>query len=168
MNQGRREFLKTSIQGVAACCLMTGCTHLSGAGWDKKPEYDPESYPDEVSKEMTYCAYRCSRECPWLTATLKGDKKTLNELTMQWSKQHGDKRMPDDKKFCYGCKPIGKPLGYIVAVCAVRKCAIEKGFSTCMECENLEKCDKELWTLYPTHRDYVLKQKKAAATSIKE
>jgi len=47
-----------------------------------------------------------------------------------------------------------------VNACTVRKCVIEKGYECCIQCETLAKCDKELWTNFPRHKDNVIEMQK--------
>jgi len=35
-----------------------------------------------------------------------------------------------------------KMIGYCASMCPIRKCAVAKGFETCRDCSELEKCGK--------------------------
>lgn len=160
MDQDRREFLKQSAKGITFCCAMTQWSNLLHGDSEEKPNSPIDEYIEKVSQEMTYCAYRCTKECDWLMASLQNDTEAMKEQAEGWSKRHNNQKIPEDQMFCFGCKPVDKPLGYIVKQCMVRQCAIEKKYETCIECSDLATCDKALWTNYPGHRDYVLKLQK--------
>jgi hypothetical protein len=158
----RREFIKHSINGMLGCCAFAECPALFGRSADEEAEPEAEKYVAAVSQDITYCAYRCSKDCPWLTASLSGNTEKLNELAKAWSEHHEGRTIPEDQRFCFGCKPVNdKPEGYIVAICTVKPCAMEKGFASCIECSDLATCDKDLWKRYPRHREYVLGLQKA-------
>ena len=158
----RREFLKRSFNGLLGCCALAQCPALTGEPADEKTGSETEKYLTDVSKDITYCAYRCGKDCPWLTASLSGNSEKLNELAEAWSEHHEGRTIPENLRFCFGCKPAqDKPEGYIVASCTVKPCAMEKGYASCIECSHLATCDKELWKKYPQHREYVLGLQKA-------
>ena len=159
MDQDRREFIKDSMKGLMACCVIAQCPGLLQAGSEEEIS-EMDTYLKEVSKAFTYCTYRCSETCPLLVASLKGDQEYLDKQAKEWSEKHGGEKVPKDQRFCYGCKPIDKPLGFIVSRCTARQCAIEKKLGSCLECGDLATCDKELWTSYPQHREAVLKMQK--------
>ncbi|MBN2103402.1 DUF3795 domain-containing protein [bacterium] len=162
MDQDRRGFIKQSVRDLMACCVLSRFPGLLRAGTNENTsgEGEMDMYIDKVSKDMTFCAYRCSKTCPILVASLKGDHQFLKDKAEAWSKDHGGSKIPEDQLYCYGCKPIGKPMGFIVSACTVRKCAVEKGYFSCVECDGLATCNQELWKRYPEHRRYVLKLQK--------
>ena len=167
MNQDRRAFLKQSVKGITFCCTLSHCPQLLKADSEEKIMDQNEAYMKKVSEDITYCAYRCNKNCPWLVASLNNDQKKLQELANKWSENHDNKKMPESGMFCFGCRPIDKPMGHIVSICTVRQCAIEKKLSNCVECNDLATCDKDLWNKYPSHRQYVLKLQKGEREPIK-
>ena len=168
MESNRREFLKTAVKGAAFCCAAAQCGSLFAEDVPVVSDYD--QYVSKVSQEITYCAYRCGKDCGWLKASFENDREKLKEFADGWSKRHDGRKLPDDEMACFGCKPVdGKPLGGIIKACDVRACAIEKGFQSCIECADLADCNKKLWSNYPQHREYVLGlQKKAKETQSPE
>jgi hypothetical protein len=110
-------------------------------------------------KKLEYCGYVCPSDCPMKKATLENSieqKKKAYEL-FEFESRFGVAFDPE-KIFCYGCKSAGnKPQSLTVKKCTVRKCVIEKNLECCIQCGELEKCDKELWTKYPEHRQAMLK-----------
>lgn len=160
MKSTRREFIKKTIQGAMAGCMLSQCPGWSRGETEKKVLSEADQYVEKVSQEMTYCAFRCDARCKWLMASLNQDEQGMQEMAENWSRLHPDQEIPKDQRFCYGCKPVDKPLSYIATVCAVRACAIDKKLSSCAECETLATCDKDLWEVYPEHREYVMKMQK--------
>ncbi|HNW57641.1 MAG TPA: DUF3795 domain-containing protein, partial [Bacteroidales bacterium] len=65
-----------------------------------------------------------------------------------------------EKIFCFTCKDKSKPAGIILTSCTVRKCAIEKGYECCIECDGLAACDKELWKKFPKFKEMTIKIQK--------
>jgi len=161
MAHDRRTFLKESVQGLAACCVLSQCPGLLRAESEEETLMEIDTYIGKVAEEKTYCAYRCTKKCPILVASLKGDQKFLKEQAEKWSKDHDGEKIPEGQMFCFGCNPADKPLGFIVTRCTVRKCAMEKGLSSCVACENLADCDHELWKKYPQHHKHVIALQKA-------
>lgn len=160
MKSTRRVFIKKTIQGAVAGCMFSQCPGWLRAESKNEDLSEVDQYVNNVSQEMTYCAFRCDSRCKWLIASLNHDEQVMQEMAENWSRLHPNQEIPKNQRFCYGCKPVDKPLSYIATACAVRACAIEKKLSSCAECETLATCDKDLWTLYPEHREYVLKIQK--------
>ncbi len=42
-----------------------------------------------------------------------------------------------------------KPQGMVVSNCTVRACAIEKNYDSCIQCDELTICNKDLWKRFP-------------------
>jgi hypothetical protein len=70
-----------------------------------------------------------------------------------------------DELYCFGCKNSEKPEGIVLKNCTVRSCAIEKKIESCIECDELVACDKELWERFPDFKKMVIEmQQKYRAT----
>jgi hypothetical protein len=154
-NQSRREFLSKSsklglICGVFACCPKV-LTY--GRLWGDDTIPDP--------KKLNYCGYVCPDDCKMKMATLKDDVEMKKEVYTLWriEEKYGIEFDPE-KLFCFGCKSEGKPLGLVVEKCTVRKCAIEKGYDCCIECNDLTECDKEIWKTFPDFHNAVIEMQK--------
>ncbi len=74
-------------------------------------------------------------------------KKLIYEK-WEWKKKFGIEYDPA-KVFCYSCKPGDKPLKIGMAACEVRSCGTANGVESCVQCSNLEACDKEYWKRWP-------------------
>jgi hypothetical protein len=156
----RREFITTCFKAGVTCCALTCGTALTAQDPEKKQEVKPDP------KSLNYCGYKCSAECPLYKATLENNielkKKAYEDF--KFKEKFGVDFDPD-KVFCYGCKLKDKPLSINVKSCTVRKCAIDKGYECCIQCEGLTRCDKELWSSFPKFKEAVIEmQKKYRAT----
>ena len=145
----RRVFLSTGAKAGAALCGLCSCFGGFAAAAGEKVRIDPE--------KLNYCGYICPSSCKFLRATLEDDEE-LRQIA--WAIWKIDERygLSYDRKiaFCHGCKAPGKDEGVVVANCDVRACAREKGFECCIQCDELEPCDKKLWALFPHFKDQVL------------
>jgi hypothetical protein len=145
----RREFISKCFKaGAAGCALLYG-NSLFGQETIKLKKSD--------LKGLTYCCYKCTIECPTYKATIENSteqKKKVYE-NAKWKEKYGIEFDPE-KVFCFGCKVTDKPLGINVKACTVRKCAIEKGYDCCVECNGLAECDKKLWQDYPDFKKIVI------------
>jgi hypothetical protein len=147
----RRKFVSGCFKAGTACIILSGGKTLfaTGAyGWqDEKP--DP--------KKLEYCGYKCPAECPLKKATLENNLELRRKAYAEFNFK--DKYKVDfdaGKVFCYGCKTEDKPVSIPAKACTVRQCVINKGLDCCIQCDNLAKCDKELWKEFPKLREHVL------------
>ena len=95
---------------------------------------------------IAYCGIICN-ECPAFIATQKNDENEKKRLAQLWSSKEVP-LLPEDIE-CDGCLLEGKRLTKFCYVCAVRKCAIEKGVENCAYCgeyicDKLDKLLKDL------------------------
>ena len=155
----RREFLGKCLKaGVAGCALVYANPLMA-----KDPEQQVQK-PD--LKSLTYCGFKCTNECTLYKATIENNpelrKKAYEEF--KWKEKFNVDYDPD-KVFCWGCKPKDKPLSINVSACTVRKCAIEKKYDGCIQCNGLAACDKELWKNFPKFKASVLEMQKVFKAS---
>jgi hypothetical protein len=149
----RREFLSGCFKAGAACFLVAGSGDLLAMETyqDKKPN----------PKDFEYCGFKCPATCTLKKATLENNtemkKKAYAEFRL---KEKYNLEFDPDKVFCYGCKVKDKPLGPPVTNCKVRQCVIDKKLECCIECNDLAKCDKELWKEFPDFRKNVIELQK--------
>jgi len=92
---------------------------------------------------IAYCGIICN-ECQAYIATQKNDENEKKRLAELWTSKEVP-LAPEDIE-CDGCLPKGKRLTKFCFVCAVRKCAIEKGVRNCAYCGEFicDKLDKHL------------------------
>lgn len=145
----RRSFISQGSRACISCCLMMrGSRLMATAGPDK-------NIPDP--KELTYCGYKCTPECPLLKATLDNDIDLKRKTFEEWGieDKHGIE-FDAEVYFCHGCKNEDQPKGFPVQHCSIIPCAQGKGFDCCIQCKELSECSQVLWETYPDHRKYVL------------
>lgn len=148
----RRKFIRKGA-GVAGCLLLL------------RPELFAQSNilfidDDKIPNppELNYCGYKCPDACEFMVASVKNDPKLKKEAYEAWKiKEKYGIEFDSDKIFCFGCKNKEKPEGVVIKGCTVRACAIEKGMDACIQCKELAKCDKDLWTSLPKFKEHVLK-----------
>lgn len=145
----RRDFISRCLKaGATGCALLYGNSLFA---------QDPLKLKKEDLKNLTYCCYKCTPECPTYKATIENSteqKKKVYE-NAKWKEKYGIEFDPD-KVVCFGCKVTDKPLSINVKACTVRICAIEKGYDCCIECNGLTACDKKLWKSYPDFKEKVI------------
>jgi hypothetical protein len=152
----RREFLKDSSKICIACGVFALCPNINaftGSG-------DESEIPDP--KKLCYCGYTCPPDCPMYIGTIENDTAKKKEAYDMWKiKERYGVEFEEEKVFCYGCKNNEKPLGLTLEKCPVRKCTIEKGYDCCIECSELQACEKGLWERFPDfHKSVIEMQKK--------
>ena len=155
--QSRRHFLKTCAQSGAACCALLA--------WNRhmRAEDNPEEKKDAATKPLDFkklscCGVPCAQVCELYKATMENDvkmKKLLYEK-WEWKEKFGVDYDPE-KVFCHTCKPGDKPMKPGMAVCTVRNCAMANGMESCVQCQALASCDKELWKSWPQAYDFAKK-----------
>ena len=151
-NLQRRDFLsKFCMTGFACCAFMPGSQLLASESTiSMNGKIDP--------KAMEYCGYKCPADCPLKKGTVENNvelKKKAYEIFK--IKEKFGVEFDADKIFCWGCKPVDKPLGITVKGCTVRNCAIGKGIDCCVQCNELTQCKKELWENFPDFKKAVIK-----------
>jgi hypothetical protein len=112
-------------------------------------------------KKLNYCGYKCPDKCEFREASIKNDAQLKKEAYNAWKidERYGIK-FEADKIFCFGCKNRDKPEGVVLTNCTARSCAIEKNFDSCIECNELSKCDKDLWIRFPSFHEKVVELQK--------
>jgi hypothetical protein len=145
----RRDFIRrTSVSCLGGCLLLSGKGAVAALLQDSKL-IDPGN--------LCYCGYKCPDDCQFLLASQKNDPRLKMAAFNEWGlkKRYGLK-FDADKIFCFGCKTEERPEGQVQKCCTVRRCAIEKGFQACIQCDRLNTCDKELWKRYPQFHHAVI------------
>ena len=87
---------------------------------------------------IAYCGANCG-ECGAFIATRDADEDKRAEVAREWSEKFGAEMKPEVIN-CMGCSSEG-PLFFYCNMCDLRKCAMEKGLSTCAHC-NEYVCEK--------------------------
>lgn len=148
----RRDFIIKSSQAGFACCALMFASKLNVFGGFG------ETFKTDVPdlKKLNYCGYTCPDNCEFKMAGLQNDIEKKKEAFKLWrlEDKYGISFDPD-LVFCNGCKTNEK-LSIITKKCTVRKCAIEKGYDCCVQCDELSGCDKEIWKTFPDFHKMVI------------
>jgi hypothetical protein len=159
----RRKFLKFSaVAGVSGCAL------LMAANLNKLQAFNYLSNGNEIPDplKMNYCGYNCPDDCKFLKATKENNLELKKEAYETWKiKEKFGVDFDPDKIFCWGCKTPDKPKGVVINGCQVRKCAIEKGYQACIQCDSLVACEKDLWKNFPDFFNAVKEMQKTYKTA---
>jgi hypothetical protein len=149
----RRSFLINGARaGITVCglCVCSSVPTWAGAeGEESDKPLDPKS--------LDYCGYTCPKDCKFLKATLEDNLELKKEAFKIWKiEERFGVAFDPEQAICYGCKALDKPQGIVVARCDVRACAQEKKLDCCIECGELEGCDKDLWRRFPDFKKQVI------------
>lgn len=94
-------------------------------------------------KEMFgYCGLDCGK-CDAYIATICDDQVLREKTAKLWSELNKTAILPEQIN-CTGCRERGVKTVFCESICEIRKCAQEKGFSTCGDCSELETCSTVL------------------------
>lgn len=141
-NSNRRLFLKSGT--IASCALLFSGKLNAASNFLFLQDENPDP------KKLNYCGYKCPKDCQFLEASVKNDIELKKKAYETWKiKERYNVDFDEKTTFCFGCKNEDKPAGVVMTNCIVRECAIEKKKNACIECEELVKCDKDLWTRFP-------------------
>lgn len=85
-----------------------------------------------------YCGLDCER-CDAYLATIHDDQALREKTAKLWSELNQAPILPEHIN-CEGCRGNGAKTVFCESLCAIRKCAMEKGLSTCGGCSNFDAC----------------------------
>ena len=89
---------------------------------------------------IAYCGLDCET-CEARIATVKNDEALRQKVAKLWSDLNGVSITPD-MIHCAGCRVDGVKPPYCDTLCPIRRCAQDKGVTTCGDCAELETCEK--------------------------
>ena len=89
---------------------------------------------------IAYCGLDCEK-CDAYIATKNNDQKLREKTAKYWSELNHITILPEQIN-CEGCRVDGIKTVYCDKLCAIRQCALKKKFTTCGDCENMDKCEK--------------------------
>jgi len=150
----RRDFLARGARaGLAVCgaCLCGRAPFFAGNEGEagKEQVLDP--------KKLNYCGYTCPRDCKFLQGTKNEDIALKQEAWKAWKiEERFGVAFDAEQAICHGCKADGKPEGIVLRRCDVRACVRKKGLECCIECGDLEGCDRDLWRRFPDFKKQVI------------
>ena len=85
-----------------------------------------------------YCGLDCER-CDAYLATIHDDQALREKTAKLWSELNQAPILPEHIN-CEGCRGNGAKTVFCESLCAIHKCAMEKGLSTCGGCSNFDAC----------------------------
>ncbi len=86
------------------------------------------------------CGLDCS-QCEAYKLTQANDLEGMEALLAKWRVEYNAPDMALAAVTCDGCLTGARHGGYCSA-CPIRACAVEKGYSTCAECDEYASCAK--------------------------
>ncbi len=142
----RRSFLKKSSKAGMACCALMMSTNFVTASVFRGILEDKKIDP----KKLNFCGYTCPADCQFYVATVEDDIEKKKEAYKNWKiKERYGLEFDAETAICWKCKTKDKPLGIAAKNCTVRSCSIEKKLDSCIECDELKSCEKDLWNRFP-------------------
>ena len=87
---------------------------------------------------IAYCGLDCEH-CDAYLATIKDDQALREKTAKLWSELNHVTILPKDIN-CEGCRADGAKTVYCDKLCAIRQCALKKGFETCGDCPEMDTC----------------------------
>lgn len=97
---------------------------------------DKTSEPKQAM--ISYCGLDCEK-CDAYIATKNNDDALREKTAKLWSELNHATILPEHIN-CTGCRADGIKTFYCENLCAVRKCALQKGVWSCGDCKKKEKC----------------------------
>ena len=91
-----------------------------------------------MKKLIGCCGLDCEK-CDARIATIHNDDALREKTARLWSEIN---HVPITKEMinCMGCRSDGVKTPFCDSLCEIRKCSLGKGFTTCGDCAELEKC----------------------------
>lgn len=92
-----------------------------------------------MQKLISCCGLNCLT-CEAMIATKKNDDQLRRITAEKWKVMYNAPNLVPEMINCTGCREEGAKFGHCFA-CEIRKCVHSKGFDTCGDCDDLEKCE---------------------------
>ena len=89
---------------------------------------------------IAFCGLDCEK-CEAFIATKNDDDELRRKVAKLWSELNQVEITPEMIN-CEGCRTDGVKTVFCDSLCRIRQCAMGKGFETCGDCTELEKCEK--------------------------
>ena len=87
-----------------------------------------------------YCGLDCEK-CDAYIATVHNDQALREKTAKLWAELNNAPIFPEHIN-CEGCRMNGAKTAFCDSLCGIRKCALDKGVSTCGDCSEIETCKK--------------------------
>ncbi|HTX88677.1 MAG TPA: DUF3795 domain-containing protein [Bacteroidales bacterium] len=92
-----------------------------------------------MENTIACCGLNCAA-CDARIATLHNDDTLRAQTAEKWKVMYNAPGITPEMINCTGCREPGVKINHW-AECQIRLCATAKGYQTCGECGELEKCD---------------------------
>ncbi len=92
-----------------------------------------------MEKIIACCGLNCAT-CEARIATLADNNELRAQTAEKWNVQYGAAGITADMINCTGCREDGAKFSHCHE-CEIRRCAENKGFKTCAECDSLDTCE---------------------------
>lgn len=87
---------------------------------------------------IAYCGLDCEK-CDAYLATINDDQALREKTAKLWSALNNAPILPEHIN-CQGCHGEGIKTVFCEKYCAIRKCTLKRGLTTCGECPDMEEC----------------------------
>ena len=87
---------------------------------------------------IAYCGLDCE-QCDAYIATLHDDQALREKTARLWAELNHAPILPEHIH-CQGCRADGAKTVFCEQLCAVRRCARQRGVDTCGDCPEMESC----------------------------
>jgi len=91
-----------------------------------------------MEKIIACCGLNCTTCDAW-RATVNNDDELRKATAEKWSVQFNAPGISAEMINCTGCREEGAKFSHC-ADCEIRNCVKNKGFETCGDCQEMEKC----------------------------
>ncbi|MBR4266564.1 MAG: DUF3795 domain-containing protein [Bacteroidales bacterium] len=93
-----------------------------------------------MNKMIAFCGLDCEK-CDAYIATQNNDDVLRQKTADLWSKLNNIEIYPEQIN-CDGCRVNGRKTVFCECFCTIRRCGLQKGFDTCGDCAEMERCQK--------------------------
>ena len=87
---------------------------------------------------IAYCGLNCEN-CDAYLATINNDQSLREKTAKLWAALNNAPILPEHI-YCQGCRTEGVKTVFCESMCAIRRCARERGAATCGDCPLVESC----------------------------
>ena len=91
-----------------------------------------------MQNNIAYCGLDCE-QCDAYIATLHDDQALREKTAKLWAELNHAPILPEHIH-CQGCRADGAKTVFCEQLCAVRRCALQRGADTCGDCPEMETC----------------------------
>jgi len=91
-----------------------------------------------MEKLIACCGLNCAT-CEARIATISNDNELRIKTAEKWRIQYNSPNITQEMINCVGCREEGVKIAHCEQ-CEIRNCVKSKGFQTCADCSELEKC----------------------------